>query len=257
MIFHTLNPTIVSIGFIQIRWYSLFYILGLVLAYFFIKHMTKMSKEDMSDYIVYLAMGLLIGGRVIYFLFYDTKTLFTDPLELFKLWNGGMSFHGGLIGAAVGAWIFCKKKNQDFWKMADLTVMPLALALAFGRIGNFINGELFGRVWDGALCIDYSKNTYINGPAECRFPSQFLESAKNLVIFATLWTIKGMKLPKGFMFWTFITMYGLLRFLVEFGRQPDPQLGFILGPFTMGQLLSSVMFIAGSIMLIRLAKRFK
>jgi len=259
MIQHMINPVIVQFGFVQIRYYSLFYIFGLIIGYYIIRHLAKQKKiklsdQLLSDYIVYLAMGLLVGGRIFYFLFYDTKALFTDPLEIFKLWHGGMSFHGGFVGAAAAGYWFCKKNKLDFWQMADFTAIPLALGLAFGRLGNFINGELWGRPYNGPFCIDYSQNPYINGPEGCRFPSQIIESIKNLLIFTTLWLLRNKNLPKGFLFWLFVTMYGILRFLVEFVREPDAQLGFIIGPFSMGQLLSSVMIIAGGVMLYRLKK---
>jgi len=254
-----LNPVIVQIGFLQIRWYSLFYIIGLVIAYFVMRHVApkrgmKLSKDDVMDYLVYLAMGLLIGGRIGYFLFYNISDLLT--LEIFKLWHGGMSFHGGLVGAVTGGVIFCKRKGIDVWEMADLTVIPLGLALCLGRIGNFINGELYGRLWDGFLCVDYTQNSYLtNAPEGCRYPSQLAEAAKNLLIFGTMWMLRAYKMPEGFLFWLFVLMYGVLRFTIEFIRQPDPQLGFVLGPLTMGQILCSVMILAGSFMVIRLGRK--
>ncbi len=258
MIEHMLNPVIVSIGSLQIRWYSLFYIIGLAIAYFIIHHIARernlrLTKDDVLDFIVYIAAGLLVGARVFYFIFYDFSGLIHDPLELFRVWHGGMSFHGGLIGVLVSGYIFCRKKGVDFWDMADITVIPLGLGLALGRIGNFINGELYGRVWNGALCIDYSHNPYLDYlPKMCRYPSQLVESLKNILIFTVLWNIRNRKLPKGFLFWTFVTMYGFLRFFIEFIRQPDPQLGFVIGPFTMGQVLCSVMILVGGTMLVRL-----
>ncbi len=258
MIEHMLNPVIVSIGFLQIRWYSLFYIIGLGIAYFIILHVVmerkiKLTKDDILDYIVYIAAGLLVGARVFYFIFYDFTALIHDPLELFRVWHGGMSFHGGLLGVIASGYIFSKRKHVNFWEMADITVIPLGLALALGRIGNFINGELYGRVWNGALCIDYSHNPNLNYmPKLCRYPSQLVESLKNIVIFTVLWNIRNRKLPRGFLFWSFVTMYGFLRFFIEFIRQPDPQLGFFFGFFTMGQILCSVMVLVGGTMLIRL-----
>jgi len=259
MIVHNLNPVLIDLGFFKIHYYSLFYLLGLAIAYYMILHMAKkkeinLNKEDVMDYIVYVAMGLLIGGRILYFVFYDLSAL-KDPLELFRLWNGGMSFHGGLLGAIIAANIFAKKKHINFYTIADLTAIPLALALAFGRIGNFVNGELYGRVWQGSLCIDYSQNPHINYlPKMCRYPSQFVESLKNIVIFTVLFTVKDKKLPPGTLFWLFVTMYGFLRFFIEFIREPDVQLGFVIGNFTMGQILSGIMFLSGIVMLLKRKK---
>jgi phosphatidylglycerol---prolipoprotein diacylglyceryl transferase len=263
MIYHTFNPTILKLGFLEIRWYSLFYIIGLTIAYFMILYLSKnkkikLSKDDVMDFVVYIAIGILIGGRLIYFIFYNPMTLISSPLEFFKLWHGGMSFHGGLIGTVIAGYIFCKIKKINFWLMADLAVVPLGLALALGRIGNFINGELYGRVWNGSLCINYTKNEHLNNlPELCRYPSQLIESAKNLIIFSVIWIIKDKKHPQGFLFWTFVTLYGLFRFFIEFIRQPDPQLGLFLGYLTMGQILCSVMIITGTIMIIKLKIKFR
>jgi phosphatidylglycerol:prolipoprotein diacylglycerol transferase len=201
-------------------------------------------------------MGLLVGGRLGYFLFYDFSTFYTDPLEIFKLWHGGMSFHGGLIGGFIAAYGFTRKKKIDFWTMADITVVPLGLALAFGRLGNFINGELYGRPWNSFLCIDYTQNPHTNFlPKMCRYPSQVFEAFKNLIIFSAIFTLRDKKLPKGFLFFLFVTMYGALRFTVEFFREPDSQLGFFFGWMTMGQMLSSAMAIVGGAMLIILWRK--
>ena len=175
--------------------------------------------------------------------------------EIIALWHGGLSFHGGLLGAIVSGYLFSKKRKMDFLELADILVIPVALALALGRIGNFINAELYGRIADVPWCVDYSKNKFVEGlPSGCRHPSQIYESMKNLAIFSVLWFIKDKKLPKGFMFWSFVTMYGLLRTLVEFFRQPDDQLGFIFQYFTMGQLLSFPLFLVGLFMLWQLNK---
>jgi len=260
MIIHNLNPIIVKLGFVQIRWYSLFYIIGLTIAYFMIRYLAKkkkikLTKDDVLDYIVYLAVGLLVGARLFYFIFYDFSALFKNPLELFKLWHGGMSFHGGLIGALTAGFIFSKQKKIDWRILADLTVVPLGLALALGRLGNFINGELYGRVWDGALCIDYTQNRHLNNlPEFCRYPSQLIESFKNVIIFSVLWTIRDKKLPKGFLFYSFVLMYGVMRFFIEFIREPDSQLGFIYLNFTMGQVLCFFMILFGGFMIIKSKK---
>ncbi|MEM4267982.1 MAG: prolipoprotein diacylglyceryl transferase [Candidatus Woesearchaeota archaeon] len=260
VIYHNINPTIFDFGDIEIRWYGLFYVIGFIIAYFFLSYLVKLKrmklgKEQIVDFLGYAAIGVIVGGRLGYVLFYDISYYLDNPLKIFAVWEGGMSFHGGLIGVMISGFVFCKKNRVEFYELADISVVPITLGLALGRIGNFINGELYGRPTSIGLCIDYSKNTYIaNPPRGCRWPSQLLESAKNLLIFSTLWFIKDKNLPKGFLFYTFIAMYGGLRFAIEFVRQPDPQIGLIFG-FTEGQLLCLPMFLFGTFMLFRLKRK--
>ncbi len=261
MFYHNINPVLLELGPLQIRYYGLFYALGFVIAYFLIYHLAKrkqisLSKDDVSDYLVYAIVGDIVGARLVYVIFYNPLFYLQNPLEIFAVWHGGLSFHGGLLGVVLAAYFFGKKKKIDFYDLADLTVVPVALALAIGRIGNFINGELYGRIADSSWCADYSGSEFIsNPPSGCRHPSQIYESMKNFFIFAVLWAIKDKKLPKGFMFWTFVALYGLLRTVMEFFRQPDEQLGYIFHYFTMGQLLSFPLFIIGLAMLYRLKKK--
>lgn len=263
MIIHTLDPTILQIGSLEVRWYSLMYIIGIIFIYFIANHIAKKQKlkiqgKKLEDLIVYLAFGMLIGGRLGYFLFYDIGIILKDPLELLMLWHGGMSFHGGLLGTIIACIIYCRLKKADFWQIADLIVIPLGIALMLGRIGNFINAELIGRTWNGLLCVDYTHNPFIINPPElCRYPSQLMEAAKNLLIFIVMWTTKDVKWPKGFRFWLFVTMYGVLRFMIEFFREPDSQIGYILGWMTEGQILCALMMIVGGIMLALVWKRTK
>lgn len=263
MFFHNINPVLLEIGPLQIRYYGLFYALGFLIAYFLIYYLAKrkelpLTKDDVADFITYQIVGIVLGARIIYVLFYNLWFYLQNPFDIFAVWHGGLSFHGGLLGAIIGTYLFCKKKKIEFYDMADITVVPVALALALGRIGNFINAELYGRITDVSWCIDYSKNKFVeNLPSGCRHPSQIYESMKNLVIFAALWFIKDKKLPKGFMFWSFVALYGLLRTIVEFFRQPDEQISFIFSYFTMGQLLSFPLFLLGAYMLFRLYKNKK
>ncbi|MBN2457645.1 prolipoprotein diacylglyceryl transferase [Candidatus Woesearchaeota archaeon] len=258
MITHTLNPVLLDLGPVQIRYYGLFYVIGLFLTYVIIKHLVKkervrLTKDEVLEYVIWLSFGILAGARIFYFVFYDTQAIWQNPAEILMLWHGGMSFHGGFIGASVAGILFSRKKHIPFYTIADMTVIPLALSLALGRIGNFINGELAGRVWEQGFlrdrfCVDYSKNQYIANPEEaCRYPSQLVESAKNLLIFSILWLAKDFRvsskrLPAGTLYWLFGLTYSVLRFFVEFIREPDPQLGFVYGWLTMGQLLSIIMF---------------
>ena len=260
MFYHNINPILLEIGPFQVRYYGLFYALGFVIAYFLISHLAKrkqlsMTKDDVADFLVYMVVGVVSGARLIYALFYNMPFYIQDPLEIFAVWHGGLSFHGGLLGAIVATYLFCKRKKIEFYDIADIAVIPVALALALGRIGNLMNAELYGRITNVAWCVDYSKNQFIeNLPSSCRHPSQIYESIKNLAIFAVLWFIKDKKLPKGFMFWSFVALYGLFRTIIEFFRAPDEQVGFIFSYFTMGQLLSFPLFLLGLYMLFRLDK---
>lgn len=261
MIYHNINPLLLEIGPFQIRYYGLFYALGFVIAYFLISYLAKkkqlpISKEDVADFLVYEILGIVLGARLAYMLVYNPLFYLQNPFEIIAVWHGGLSFHGGLIGAIIASFLFCKKKKIDFYTLADIVVIPVALALALGRIGNFINGELYGRITNMPWCIDYSKSKFLDFiPSGCRHPSQIYASIKDMAIFAVLWFIKDKKLPKGFMFWIFITLYGLFRTIVEFFRQPDEQLGFIFNHFSMGQLLSVPMFFIGLYMIYRLSAK--
>jgi len=261
MFFQNINPVLLQLGSLQIMYYGLFYALGFVIAYFLIYYLAKrkalaITKDDVADLIVYLLAGVVAGSRIIYILFYNLLYYIKNPFEIIAVWHGGLSFHGGMAGAIIATYLFCRKKKINFYDIADIAVIPIALALAIGRIGNFINAELYGRITSVPWCVDYSKNQYVsNLPSGCRHPSQIYESLKNFFIFAVLWFVKDKKLPKGFMFWTFVTLYGLLRTMMEFFRQPDEQVGFIFNYFTMGQLLSFPLFLIGLYMLFRLKKK--
>ena len=261
MLFHNINPVLLEIGPFQVRYYGLFYALGFVIAYFLISHLAKrkelqITKDDISDFLVYVIVGVVLGARLVYVFVYSPLFYLQNPLEIIAVWHGGLSFHGGLIGAIAATYLFCKKKKVEFYDIADIAVLPVALALALGRLGNFMNAELYGRIIDSAWCVDYSKNEFVeNLPSGCRHPSQIYSSIKNLAIFSILWLIKDKKLPKGSMFWSFVALYGLFRTFVEFFRAPDEQVGFIFNYFTMGQLLSFPLFLLGGYMLFRLKRK--
>ena len=262
MFFHNINPELLQIGPFQIRYYGLFYALGFIIAYFLIYYLAKrkelsITKNDVADFLVYVIVGVVLGARFVYVVVYNPIFYLQNPFEIIAVWHGGLSFHGGLLGAITSAYIFCRRKKIAFYDLADIVVVPVALALALGRIGNFMNAELYGRITNVDWCIDYSKNKFIeNLPSGCRHPSQIYASIKNLAIFAVLWFIKDKKLPKGFMFWSFITLYGLFRTFIEFFRAPDEQIGFIFNYFTMGQLLSFPLFLLGLYMLFRLKREY-
>src|SRR3989338_1860596 len=254
MFIHNINPVLFSMGPFQIRYYGLFYALGFIIAYFLISYLAKrkslpLTKEDVADYILYLLLGTVLGARIFYVLFYNFPFYLSNPAEIIAVWRGGLSFHGGFIGAVIAGFYFCRKKKIHFYDLADITVMPLALGLALGRIANFINGELYGRITDLPWAVKFPDSEGF------RHPSQIYESFKNLIIFLALWAVKDKKLPKGFIFWLFVVMYSALRFIVEFTREPDEQLGFIISFLTMGQILSIIMFAIGLFFIYKVSRK--
>ncbi|MBI2208641.1 prolipoprotein diacylglyceryl transferase [Candidatus Woesearchaeota archaeon] len=252
MFIHNIDPVLLELGPFQIRYYGLFFVLGFVIAYFILNYLVKkreikLTKDDIADFLLHIIIGTVLGARLLYVLVYNLPFYLQNPFEIIAIWHGGLSFHGGFIGAAIAGFYFCRKKKIEFYTMADMIVIPLALGLALGRLGNFTNGELYGRVTDAAWAVKFPDAEGF------RHPSQIYEALKNLVIFFTLWFIKNKNLPKGFMFWLFVVMYSALRFIVEFFRQPDEQLGFIIGFLSMGQILSVIMFLVGIFFMYRIA----
>ena len=251
-----IDPILVELGPIKVSWYGLMYVLGFFASYLLVRHQMKkknfgISKMEVENLYFYLILGLMVGARLGYVLFYDLKMYLSDPLEVFAIWHGGMSFHGGLIGVLIVGILFSWRNKKSFWRIADLIIVTVPIGLGLGRIGNFINGELFGRVTQVPWGLIFPKD----GPLP-RHPSQLYESAlEGGVLFLVLWLMKGEKLPAGGLLGIFLSLYGLFRFFVEFFREPDAQLGFILGPFTMGQILSSFMIIGGIVLFIYLKRK--
>src|SRR3989344_5403704 len=254
MFIHNINPVLLRLGPFEIRYYGLIFVLGFVMAYFILNYLAKkkklsLNKDDTADFLLYIIIGTVLGARTLYVVVYNLPFYLSNPFEIIAVWHGGLSFHGGLIGAAIAGFYFCKRKKIDFYEIADISVIPLALGLALGRLGNFINGELYGRITDVPWAVKFPDAEGF------RHPSQIYESIKNLIIFFALWVIKDKNLPKGFMFWLFVTMYGSFRFLIEFFREPDPQLGYFFNYFTMGQFLTFAMFLFGSFMIYRVTRK--
>lgn len=250
--FPNIDPVFLRLGPLQFRWYGLMYLLGLAAAYVLIKRRAAdckiaLSQEQLYDLIVYSAVGVFVGGRLGYTLFYNFSYYVQNPLKLIAVWEGGMSFHGGLLGTILALILFAKRRGFPIMTIADLITPSVPVGLGLGRIGNFINGELFGRPTDVDWCMVFPGA----GP-ECRHPSQLYEAGlEGVVLFVLLWVVGRQPRPPGTVFWTFITAYGLCRIVVEFFREPDVHLGFIFGPFSMGQLLSFPMILIGAFMLAR------
>jgi phosphatidylglycerol:prolipoprotein diacylglycerol transferase len=250
-----IDPIMVDLGPIRVSWYGFMYVLGFLASYLLVRHQMKkkdfgISKLEVENLYFYLILGLIIGARLGYVLFYDLRMYLADPLEIFALWHGGMSFHGGLIGVLIVGIFFSWKNKKSFWKIADLIIVTVPIGLGLGRIGNFINGELYGRVTQVPWGMIFPKG----GPLP-RHPSQLYESGlEGGVLFLILWLLKDRKLPAGGLLAIFLSLYGAFRFFVEFFREPDVQVGFILGPFTMGQILCAFMIAGGIILFLHLKR---
>ena len=251
-----IDPVFLRLGPVQLRWYGLMYMLSFIIGFFVLRRYAKykklnMSTDDLYDLLFYLILGVMIGGRLGYVLFYDLNSYLRDPLSIFAIWQGGMSFHGGFIGMVLAALWISRRKHWNFWDIADLGSAVAPIGLGLGRIGNFINGELYGRPTNVAWAMVFPEGG--NMP---RHPSQLYEALlEGLLLFLILrWFFKK-NFYRGTVFWALIAFYGLFRFLAEFVREPDVQIGFDLGPFTRGQLLSFPMLVVGTAMMIIYARR--
>ncbi len=241
-----INPEIIRVGPFAIRWYGIMYLVGFASSYLLVSYQIKkkrlpFSGDFVSSLYSYLILGLLIGARLGYVFVYDPREYLAHPLEIFAVWHGGMSFHGGLAGSVIAGILFCKKSKADFWQVADLVAVTAPIGLGLGRLANFINGELFGRVSDVPWAMIFPSG----GPLP-RHPSQLYEFLmEGVLLFTILWLLKNRGFRSGVITAIFLVLYGIFRSFAEFFRQPDVQLGFILGPFTMGQLLSALMIVTG------------
>lgn len=228
------------------------YALSFISAIFLIRTMAirkklNITKDQISDLMLYAAIGVILGGRLGYVFIYNWSFYFSHPSRILAVWEGGMSFHGGLIGVIVAGALFCRRYRFSFYEVADVAVISVPVGLGLGRIGNFINGELYGRPTDVPWCMIFP-----DGGNVCRHPSQLYQALlEGVALFTILWILSRWDLPRGVQFWSLVLFYGLFRFIVEFFRQPDAQIGFVLGPFSMGQLLSLPMFALGCVMALR------
>jgi len=252
--YHNINPVAFTLFGADVYWYGILFVLGFIAAYFMFRFLVKergvnLNVSDIDDFFIWLIVSVLIGARLFYVLIYNLKYFLAFPAHIFYFWEGGLSFHGALTGAVIMGIIFCKVKKVNFYDLADPLVVPLAFGLIFGRIANFINGELYGRITSLPWGVKFP------GADGFRHPSQIYESFKNFVIFMVLWNVRNKKFPKGVMFWLFVVMYGVFRFLVEFVRQPDFQIGdtgFFFGWMSMGQILCLIMVLVGSFFIYRI-----
>jgi len=243
MKYPNIDPVLINIwGPLQIRWYGLMYVIGFVLAFLIVNSASKrrqngLSRLDIEDLFAYSIAGLIIGARVGYCIIYDFSYYAFRPLEILMPWRGGMSFHGGLIGLLAAGYIFAKRRNKGFLMLADMGALGAPPGLLFGRMGNFINGELYGRVTDVPWGMIFP-----GGGPQPRHPSQLYEALlEGLILFLIVYGISFKTKINGMLLSAFLFFYGLFRFILEFFRQPDVQKGFIIGPLSMGQVLCFLM----------------
>lgn len=256
MQFPAIDPVFLQLGPLQFRWYGLMYVIGFVAAYFIIRNEArrrslKLDSEAVADLIFCLAIGVVVGGRLGYVLFYDLAAYLAQPLKIFAIWQGGMSFHGGLLGVAVAGLWYARRFEVPYLQLADLAALATPVGLGLGRIGNFINGELFGR----PTSMPWGMIFPGGGPLP-RHPSQLYEAfLEGLVLYFVVRFLARRFTATGTAMAAFLGGYGLFRFIVELFRQPDTQLGVFWGFFSMGQLLSLPLFLAGALLLVWLNKK--
>jgi phosphatidylglycerol:prolipoprotein diacylglycerol transferase len=255
----TIDPVLLEIGNFRIQYYGMMYIVAFGLTYLLVGHRVRhearfqsVSLTRVQDLLTVMILGVIVGGRLGYVLFYNPRYYLANPLEIvlpFRFDGGlqftgiaGMSFHGGLIGVLAATWIYVVRHGLDYREVADLFAPAVPLGYAFGRLGNFINGELYGRVTTAPIGMYFP---LAPGPA-LRHPSQLYEAFfEGLVLFAVLWALRRRSLPRGAMLALFLVGYGGVRFVLEYFRQPDAHLGFVWKHFSIGQLLCLAMAGAG------------
>ena len=247
-LYHALDPVAFSLGPFTVRWYALAYLAGFVLAGVVMWRTQRrwrlgLSVDDVFSIMMGIVFGIIVGARLFYVLFYGAGYYLENPLEIIMLSHGGMSFHGGLVGAVVGGSLVCRHYGISVASVCDLGVIGAPLGLFFGRCANFVNGELWGKETDLPWGVMFE-----TGGAVYRHPSQLYEAVlEGLVIFAVLYALSRRvpPRPQGTFTGWFLTLYGVFRFLIEFVRVPDAQLGYLFGPITMGQLLSLPLVLLG------------
>ncbi len=252
-----IDPVALQIGPVAVHWYGLMYLIGFAMVWLLGRWRIQQGKTDLSlrdleDLIFYCVMGVVVGGRLGYVLFYKPAEYLAKPIEIFYLWQGGMSFHGGLIGVIVVLLLFARKRNKTLLEIGDFIAPLIPLGLAAGRLGNFINGELWGRPTHAPWGMVFPQS----GDGLARHPSQLYEMGlEGFALFALVWWFARKPRPAGQVSALFLMGYGVFRFLVEFTREPDEYLGLLTAGLSMGQLLSLPMILAGLIIFVLSARK--
>lgn len=256
-----ISPIIFSIGPLAVRWYSMAYLVGIISAWLLVKRQVRLNhisltKENLDDLVFDVTMGIILGGRLGYVLFYGNSLFWENPLQIFAIWKGGMSFHGGIVGVILAIWYFSYKIKIPFLKVTDLVVLYVPIGIFLGRLANFANDELWGRVTDVAWAVRFPNGGYLP-----RHPSQIYESLTEgvlmFVILNVLWQFKWVRERTGLVSGAFAFLYALFRMSMEPFREPDAQLGFFFGGVTMGQMLSLPFLIVGALVMWRAVKLSK
>jgi len=244
-----ISPIAFALGPLAIRWYSLAYLFGILAAWAMLWYHNRRYKlgytsVQMEDLVFYITMGIIIGGRLGYAIFYGSAEMWMKPWHLLELWKGGMSFHGGVVGVIIAAWLFARNYKWSFFQATDLVAIYSPIGIFCGRLANFVNDELWGRETDVAWAIRFPAGGYVP-----RHPSQLYEAFfEGLILFVLLnwlWSIKKIREHFGIVSGLFVLLYGIFRMSLEQFRQPDAQLGFFFGNITMGQMLSVPLIITG------------
>jgi len=257
MPFPDIDPIAFSIGPLAIHWYGLAYVVGIMLGWFYARRLagndslwpgnaSPITKAQLDDFVVWAALGIVLGGRIGYILFYDMQAVIESPIRAIQIWNGGMSFHGGITGTTLAMILFARKNSIPIWSLFDIVAGVVPIGLFFGRIANFINGELWGRLADVPWAV-----VFPSGGPFARHPSQLYEAGlEGIVLLSVLalliYGFRALKSP-GLISGVFVCGYALSRIFVEFFREPDAQLGYLLGTgwLTMGMVLSFPMILLG------------
>ena len=255
LMYPKIDPVAFSLGPLKVHWYGIMYLIGFAGAWLLSLYRSRrddspINKNQVADMIFYAALGVILGGRIGYMLFYDFGQFITHPWIIFQVWDGGMSFHGGLIGVISAIALFCRKYRCNVFDLLDFIAPMVPIGLGAGRIGNFINDELWGRVSDASFAMVFPSG----GPLP-RYPSQLLEFfLEGVVLFLILWLLSVKRRPRLFISANFLLWYGIFRFIAEFFREPDPQMGYLLFNWmTMGQVLSLPMIVGGLVLLFYIA----
>jgi len=256
-----IDPIAVSLGPIVIRWYALAYLAGFLFGWRYCMKLALQSPSPLTpklydDFLFWAVLGTVLGGRLGYILFYQSDYYFNNPFEMLKIWHGGMSFHGGMMGVIIAAWMFTRHYKVPFFAFTDLLACVAPLGLGFGRLANFVNGELYGRMTTMPWGMVFPR-----GGDVLRHPSQLYEALmEGVVLFVIMFFLSRRASYRGrvgLLSGTFLSLYGLFRFAIEFFREPDIQLGFLYGGATMGQLLCLPMILFGVYVILWSERRLK